>query len=91
VVIYKCKERGTNQRRKTEVEKDKYLMKQCFKEWNAMKRFQTLEEVEREKGDIEKARYYELQKYKTQAKLELSLRALQQELYKEEEEEATEE
>jgi hypothetical protein len=82
------------------VEKDKYLMKQCFDNWNALKRFQTLEEIEREKGNVEQARYYErekgnveqaryyeLQKYKTQAKMELSLRALQKELYKEEGEE----
>lgn len=73
------------------MDKDKYLIKQCFKEWNALKRFQTLEEVEREKGNIDQARYYELQKYKTQAKLELSLRALQKEIYKEEEEEASSE
>ena len=73
------------------MDKDKYLMKQCFKDWNALKRFQTLEEVEREKGNIDQARYYELQKYKTQAKLELSLRALQKEIYKEEEEGTTSE
>ena len=72
------------------MEKDKYLMKQVFREWNALKRFQTKEEIERDKGDIEQARYNELQKYKTQAKLELSLRALQSELYKEEEESSEE-
>lgn len=57
-------------------------MKQCFDNWNAIKRFQTLEEIEREKGNTEQARYYELQKYKAQGKLELSLRALQRELIK---------
>ncbi|MBL5833281.1 hypothetical protein HV417_02210 [Bacillus sporothermodurans] len=73
------------------MEKDKYLMKQCFDNFNAFKRYQTKEEIEREKGSVEQARYFELQKYKTQAKLELSLRALQRELYKEEEESSTEE
>lgn len=68
------------------MEKDKYLMKQCFDNWNAFKRFQTKEEIEREKGEIEGARYNELMKYKAQAKLELSLRALQREINREEEE-----
>lgn len=69
------------------MDKDKYLMKQCFDNWNAIKRFQTKEEIEREKGNTEQARYYELQKYKAQGKLELSLRALQREITKEEGEE----
>jgi hypothetical protein len=69
------------------MDKDQYLMKQCFDNWNALKRFMTKEEIHREKGEIHKAREMELAKYKTMAKLELSLRALQGEIRKEEEEE----
>jgi hypothetical protein len=67
------------------MEKDLYLMKQCFDNWNALKRFQTLEEIEREKGNLDEARKMELMKYKTMSKMELSLRGLQKELRKEEE------
>jgi hypothetical protein len=66
------------------LDKDKYLMKQCFDNWNAVKRFQTKEEIEREKGMVDEARKMELMKYKAQAKLELSMRALQREISKEE-------
>jgi hypothetical protein len=69
------------------MEKDLFLMKQCFDNWNALKRYQTLEEIEREKGNIDEARKMELLKYKTMAKMELSLRALQKEIRKGEEEE----
>lgn len=69
------------------MDKDKYLMKQCFDNWNSLKRYMTLEEIEREKGDIDEARKLELLKYKTMAKLELSLRGLQKEIRKEDGEE----
>ena len=62
------------------MDKTLHLMKQTFDYWNAFKRYQTLEEIEREKGNIEESRWHELNKYKTMNKLELSLRALQKEL-----------
>ena len=69
------------------MDKDLYLMKQCFDNWNALKRFQTLEEIEREKGNVDEARKHELMRYKSMMKMELALRALQKEIRKEEGEE----
>lgn len=60
--------------------KTEHLMKQTFDNWNAVKRYQTKQDLERERGNSSKADYFELQMYKVQAKLELSLRALQGEL-----------
>ncbi|WP_195536202.1 hypothetical protein [Bacillus paralicheniformis] len=58
-----------------------YLMKQTFNDYNCFKRALTLEEIEHEKGND--AKTIELTKYKTLAKLELSLRALQSEIRRE--------
>lgn len=55
-------------------------MKQCFDNWNALKRYQTLEDIAREKNDEKEAQKMELLKYKTMAKMELSLRAIQREM-----------
>lgn len=59
------------------MEKPEYLMKQAFHNWNALKRFQTLEDIEKEKGNIDESKRVELLKYKSMLKMELSLRALQ--------------
>lgn len=67
------------------MEKDKYLMKQCFDNLNSFKRALTLEEIERDKGNTEKAMQHELMKYRMLARLELSLRGLQSELGKDDE------
>ncbi|MDM5229354.1 hypothetical protein QUF73_24900 [Cytobacillus sp. NJ13] len=56
------------------------LMKQTFNEWNALKRWATLEDIEREKGNYDQARTMEINKLKYMGRIELSLRALQSEL-----------
>lgn len=63
------------------IPKEKYLIKQAFQNLNAMKRFQTQEEIERQKGRTGVAEQYELKKLKSQFRLELSLRAIQKEIY----------
>lgn len=40
------------------------LMKQTFNEWNALKRWATLEDIEREKGNYDQARTMEINKLK---------------------------
>lgn len=67
------------------IPKDKHLMKQSFKNLNAMKRYQTKEDIARERAELETMRRYELMKLKAQGRLELSMRALQRELYNTEE------
>lgn len=69
------------------MDKDKYLMKQCFENLNNLKRSMTLEEIERDKGNIDKAMQHELMKYRMLARLELSMRGLQNELGKDSESE----
>lgn len=61
-------------------EKVDHLMKQVFNNWNALKRYQTKEEIARETGNIPELHEMELLKYKQMGKLELSMRALQKDI-----------
>lgn len=62
--------------------KELFLMRKTFSLFNAFKRFDTLLEIEKEKSPYnnENVKNLDLQRYKTMAKLELQLRALQSEL-----------
>jgi hypothetical protein len=64
--------------------KEIYMVKQTFKHLNSFKRFRALEEIERNKGNIDQADKMELMQYKTIDALELSLRGLQRELNRQE-------
>jgi len=53
------------------------LMHEAFSYLNAFKRARALEQVERQKGNNDKAAMHKLSQYESFDKLELSMRALQ--------------